>query len=147
MKIYPTPDGPLSPIHWLLGLVGLLSFMTPSRKDRWRPEVHFHVQQSHSIRPKGVVISLSPPFSPPLKAEKQPRPSSSSSSIDFNELLEESTDSLNEYIRWQIKRSPKDTTDLFGALDVKGGVRMMEIRWMNSDVNRPSGIDEGRRRR
>jgi len=30
---------------------------------------------------------------------------------------------------------------------VKGGVRMMEIRWMNSDVNRPSGIDEGRRRR
>jgi len=32
-------------------------------------------------------------------------------------------------------------------LDVKGGVRMMEIRWMNSDVNRPSEIDEGRRRR
>ena len=30
---------------------------------------------------------------------------------------------------------------------VKGGVRMMEIRWMNSDVNRPSGVDEGRRRR
>ena len=30
---------------------------------------------------------------------------------------------------------------------VKGGVRMMEIRWMNSDVNRPSEIDEGRRRR
>ena len=30
---------------------------------------------------------------------------------------------------------------------VKGGVRMMEIRWMNGDVNRPSGIDEGRRRR
>jgi len=28
-----------------------------------------------------------------------------------------------------------------------GGVKMMEIRWMNSDVNRPSGIDEGRRRR
>jgi len=30
---------------------------------------------------------------------------------------------------------------------VKGEVKMMEIRWMNSDVNRPSGIDEGRRRR
>jgi len=23
---------------------------------------------------------------------------------------------------------------------VKGEVRMMEIRWMNSDVNRPSGM-------
>ena len=30
---------------------------------------------------------------------------------------------------------------------VKGGVRMMEIRWMNSDVNGPSGVDERRRRR
>ena len=30
----------------------------------------------------------------------------------------------------------------------EGGVgRKMEIRWMNSDVNRPSGVDEGRRRR
>ena len=36
----------------------------------------------------------------------------------------------------------------FGGIGaVKGGVRMMKIRWMNSDVNRPSGIDEGRRRR
>jgi len=29
---------------------------------------------------------------------------------------------------------------------VKGAVRMMEIRWMSSDVNHPSGVDEGRRR-
>jgi len=28
-----------------------------------------------------------------------------------------------------------------------GGVRMMEIRRMNSDVNCPSGINKGRRRR
>jgi len=30
---------------------------------------------------------------------------------------------------------------------VKWVVRMMEIRWMNSDVNRPDGVDERRRRR
>jgi len=34
-----------------------------------------------------------------------------------------------------------------GSMLVKWVVRMMEIRWMNSDVNRPSGVDEGRRRR
>jgi len=30
---------------------------------------------------------------------------------------------------------------------MKEVVRIMEIRWMNSDVNRPDGVDEGRRRR
>jgi len=30
---------------------------------------------------------------------------------------------------------------------VKWMVKMMEIRWINSDVNRPDGADERRRRR
>jgi len=30
---------------------------------------------------------------------------------------------------------------------VKWVVRMVRIRWMSSDVNRPDGVDERRRRR
>jgi len=39
------------------------------------------------------------------------------------------------------------TDDVFCNMTVKGGVRMMEIKWMNSDMNRRNGVDEGRRRR
>jgi len=33
------------------------------------------------------------------------------------------------------------------SVDVKWMVRVMEIRWMSSDVNRPNGVDERRKRR
>ena len=39
------------------------------------------------------------------------------------------------------------STSSCGEQSVKGVVKVMEIRWMNSDMNRLSGVDKGRRRR
>ena len=66
------------------------------------------------------------------------------------------SDSTGRSCRHIVTRPISDRSDYSGVVTrpifvsvslqcVKGGVRMMEIRWMNSDVNRPSGIDEGRR--
>ena len=68
------------------------------------------------------------------------------------------SDSTGRSCRYIVTRPILDRSDYSGVVTrpifvsvglqcVKGGVRMMEIRWMNSDVNGPSGVDERRRRR